>query len=639
MEENTDMMDVGNESEHMNGNEDGSENGNEDGHEDVSTTISSPQMNKSISPPLPTSLSTSPSSSSSASPTQSPTPTPPSPSADTAVVKVYSLTPEGEWDDMGMGIVRCESSDPLSIPSVVVQGHSPNPSTPLSSTSSSSDIILQSKIRYQDFFERQGDSIIMWRDVGDNSSMSEEKEYALSFRSPVACDMIWEEIARLQGRYMNQSGPLYDYMQGSVQIVDASTGLLLGVAGPNGVSIQEALPEPSLLEMSLDNLDTIQCTLDVAPTSNQREAYADLVLSDDCKFLKKMMDLYDQLEDLDNIESLKKVASIGRNLLLLNSPSLLEEILSESMFIPFVGLMEYDPALKERPKYREFFENHSQPQHVVSLPPEFLNQVRLIFRLRFMRDNLIRPLMDDTCSTAITSMLSFSTSELCKSVFYSDDILSKLFIVILSVLDKDENESASMNTIMNEHSNGNTEIPYRDGASKGFQFLRELFVLSRGMSMESRCSVYQGFTIQYGGTFALAVHHGLTRPESTVEDRYAIAECLMSLVTVQPTDTARLTLSSISELKERYIARLKIWKEKKAMKQVWNDKMNSDNSNELPLSIPESTTQQSTQASTQPQDELQVTTQPDSEVDETYDGVGVGKGEQLQEGISDECCL
>ena len=81
-------------------------------------------------------------------------------------VKVYRLNTDGGWLDLGTGYANCHIRD--EIPYLIVMTEA-LPST----------LLLESKIRIEDVYERQGESIIMWR---DRDPIKGESEYALSFQ-------------------------------------------------------------------------------------------------------------------------------------------------------------------------------------------------------------------------------------------------------------------------------------------------------------------------------------------------------------------------------------------------------------------------------------------------------------------------
>lgn len=124
-------------------------------------------------------------------------------------VKLYALTTEGSWKDRGTGTIECAYVPSLGAPALVVtedgddssmnndhthpidENKSIEESTTPSSDHKKPNILIQSKIQCEDIYERQGESIIMWREA------SLDIDYALSFRDISGCLAIWDAIGEV----------------------------------------------------------------------------------------------------------------------------------------------------------------------------------------------------------------------------------------------------------------------------------------------------------------------------------------------------------------------------------------------------------------------------------------------------------
>lgn len=87
--------------------------------------------------------------------------------------------------------------------------------------------------------------------------------------------------------------------------------------------------------------------------------------------------------------------------------------------------MEYDRTLRVQGDYRAFMFQQARRWEVVPLErlggtPSEVEEVRsgctVLYRLRYVRDILLHPKIDDPGITAIGSMISFSSAELCTQV-------------------------------------------------------------------------------------------------------------------------------------------------------------------------------------------------------------------------------
>ena len=89
------------------------------------------------------------------------------------VVKLYILRADDGWKDLGVG------SATVSDGAIVVHGED-------------SSTLLTSEIVVDDVYERQGESIIMWRETGADVDLS------LSFQDTAGCVALWAAIEAVQ---------------------------------------------------------------------------------------------------------------------------------------------------------------------------------------------------------------------------------------------------------------------------------------------------------------------------------------------------------------------------------------------------------------------------------------------------------
>lgn len=250
-------------------------------------------------------------------------------------VKLYQLESEGAgaWQDQGTGNVSCKSV--LSGPAIVVMNESEDEEfAPL----------LQSKIQIEDVYERQGESIIMWRE----SDYAGDVDYALSFQDTAGCHAIWEAIGDVQSQYNQQR----EY--GVTPSFSSVTSIAGGDDTFGGVGSGQS---PLLPTVTAGNLQEIRDKLFSAhshPSSSLREGYIVLVLERGADFFHRLITIYSDMEDLEDKEGLIRIAEICRAILFLNDPGILEYVLTDNVFVHIAGALEYDPALKSRGEYREF---------------------------------------------------------------------------------------------------------------------------------------------------------------------------------------------------------------------------------------------------------------------------------------------
>ncbi len=80
------------------------------------------------------------------------------------------------------------------------------------------------------------------------------------------------------------------------------------------------------------------------------------------------------------------------------------------------GIFEYDRALKVRGQYRHFLFNVARMTFVISLSPEVQQACKFLYRLKYVRDIMLHPTIDDPGVSAINSMITFTSVDICCQV-------------------------------------------------------------------------------------------------------------------------------------------------------------------------------------------------------------------------------
>lgn len=121
-------------------------------------------------------------------------------------VKLYELEANGTWLDQGTGFVSCQHVQNIGSLALVITGEE-----------GSNHILLESKIVTDDVYEKQGDSIVMWREhcpAGD-------VDYALSFQDTSGCQSVWASVMNIQQQYRYARE---QNLKSNEHIVDSSSG-------------------------------------------------------------------------------------------------------------------------------------------------------------------------------------------------------------------------------------------------------------------------------------------------------------------------------------------------------------------------------------------------------------------------------
>jgi len=486
-------------------------------------------------------------------------------------VKLYQLEAEGVWQDLGTGDVCCSSEE--GYPMVVVW-HEDKQRT-----------LLKSKVQSDDIYERQGESIILWREPSSSSSSgasacvgggagpstSTDIDYALSFQETAGCAAIWIAIVDAQklvrprsvlflggngstscsSNSLGGSGsPLAAGGAGGARNVDGwvreGGGLGKGLGG-GGAPPQLPVPSESTISEIRDKLASMHIS--------HRDVYAFLVQENDGAFLRQLLAVFGRLEDMEDAEALPKIAEICRSLMLLNDAAVIELLVCDDVFVQVAGAMEYDPVLKkDKVEFRNLLAK-AKMKEVPGAPmedPVLVSAVQRLFKLKFLKDSLLRPGMEEGGALAVENMVMVATSEVCGLTFEDHTLLLRVFHTIdqdLGITPQQRKQSAAPRK--DEHSEESREEsaehqPFLSSSAPsstaraearflGLKFVRELFYLSRTLQFARRVDLYEKFACaNLHVPFFTLCFNTLTNHDAISAERILVSEMLTCLVVVSP---------------------------------------------------------------------------------------------------------
>lgn len=252
-------------------------------------------------------------------------------------VKVYTLNEDRQWDDRGTGHVSSGYVERLKGMSLLVRAESDG------------SLLLESKINPNTAYQKQQDTLIVW-------SEAENYDLALSFQEKAGCDEIWEKICQVQGK-----DPSVDITQ---DLVDESEEERFDDMSSPGLELPSC--ELSRLE------EIAELVASSLPSPLRREKLA-LALENE-GYIKKLLELFHVCEDLENIEGLHHLYEIIKGIFLLNRTALFEVMFSEECIMDVIGCLEYDPALSQPRKHREFLTKTAKFKEVIPISDPELKQ-------------------------------------------------------------------------------------------------------------------------------------------------------------------------------------------------------------------------------------------------------------------------
>eukprot|EP01038_Epipyxis_sp_PR26KG_P008950 gene8950-12067_t len=380
-------------------------------------------------------------------------------------VKLYELEKSGAWIDKGTGYVIAVPAQDPSHPSDGPCMYVTNEVT--------QEILLKSKIRMEDVYEKQGENIIMWRDIDPSG----QTDYALSFQESEGCATIWDSIGEIQGHYIQYRDFDNTNYRGNHHLSQGylATGYI------DKIDENHFMVLPPLDKLSIESLPSINEQL-LSFHPSQRDFISYNLLDNDGKYIRLFLDMFVQLEEKNDILNLNRMADIFRGIILINDPNIIEFALSDEMFVKFAGVFEYDVTLRVKADYRYFLSSVVQFKEVFPLPSEEIRfKCKFLFRLKYLRDFMIHPTIDEPGITAVNSMISFATNEICAYMFQNKDYIDEILQYMLLYLQEDDAK---------EIYGPAPPKPTYEKFIEGLRFLRELFFMSKTIAFEKRYELY-----------------------------------------------------------------------------------------------------------------------------------------------------
>ena len=385
-------------------------------------------------------------------------------------VKLYQLDKDGGWQDQGTGDAQCAKEGGTV---TIIVTYVPDDADKDEDKDKDKDMggegqdgqeqgqgeLLRVPIRVDENYERQQDSIIMWREP------SMERDCALSFQEVSNCEALWLTILRVQDTHSRSASGLLGYVRGldseggdaNQQRLDvgAQLGYSHGSGGSQNIhmhlhdSTYTSLPQPSV--ESLLHVKSVLCST----SPGQRRELAELLLADDGAYVL-------QLLDPELLESAKKggepgndnsalLADIARSVALLGNEAVLDLLLGDGTFLQFATVMECDSSLPAGSmSFRKFLQsNAASMQSIPGVEISDAAQLALVtrlFRIRFLRDSLVRPGLEETGAALIEHQLGAATNDICGLVFGDAELLTRVFLAINPVMDIKESPARPIDT-------------------------------------------------------------------------------------------------------------------------------------------------------------------------------------------------
>ncbi|XP_029449610.1 serine/threonine-protein phosphatase 4 regulatory subunit 3B isoform X7 [Rhinatrema bivittatum] len=305
-------------------------------------------------------------------------------------VKVYTLNEDRQWDDRGTGHVSSTYVERLKGMSLLVRAEADG------------SLLLESKINPSTAYQKQQDTLIVW-------SEAENYDLALSFQEKVGCDEIWEKICQVQGK-------------------DPSVEVTQDLIDESEEERFEEMPETSHLidlpSCEINKLEEIADLVTSVLSSPIRREKLALALENE-GYIKKLLQIFQTCENLDNTEGLHHLYEIIRGILFLNKATLFEVMFSDECIMDVVGCLEYDPALAQPKRHREFLTKTAKFKEVIPITDSELRQkIHQTYRVQYIQDIILPTpsVFEENFLSTLTSFIFFNKVEIVSMLQGMDDL-------------------------------------------------------------------------------------------------------------------------------------------------------------------------------------------------------------------------
>lgn len=272
---------------------------------------------------------------------------------------------------------------------------------------SDGSLLLESKINPNTAYQKQQDTLIVW-------SEAENYDLALSFQEKAGCDEIWEKICQVQGK-------------------DPSVEVTQDLIDESEEERFEEMPETShLIDLPTCELSKLEEIADlvtsVLSSPIRREKLA-LALENE-GYIKKLLQLFQACENLENTEGLHQLYEIIRGILFLNKATLFEVMFSDECIMDVVGCLEYDPALAQPKRHREFLTKTAKFKEVIPITDSELRQkIHQTYRVQYIQDIILPTpsVFEENFLSTLTSFIFFNKVEIVSMLQEDEKFLSEVF--------------------------------------------------------------------------------------------------------------------------------------------------------------------------------------------------------------------
>ncbi|XP_062940614.1 serine/threonine-protein phosphatase 4 regulatory subunit 3B-like [Cynocephalus volans] len=166
----------------------------------------------------------------------------------------------------------------------------------------------------------------------------------------------------------------------------------------------QELPFTTVVQLpncELNGLEQIAALVtSVLPSPIGKERLTPVLENED--YIKKLLQLFHTCENLENTEGLHHLYKIIRGMLFFNSIPLFKILFSDEYIMDVIGCLEYDPALAQPKRHREFLSQTAKFKEIIPITDSELRQkIHQTYRVQYIYDAFVPqpPIFADNLSS------------------------------------------------------------------------------------------------------------------------------------------------------------------------------------------------------------------------------------------------
>ncbi|XP_055987090.1 serine/threonine-protein phosphatase 4 regulatory subunit 3B-like [Sorex fumeus] len=311
------------------------------------------------------------------------------------LVNISFLNDDQEWVSLGSGYAIFSSAESNEGMFLLVRSETDN------------SVIMESKVCSTTCYQKLQGVLIIWSETDSGG-------VALSFQYPPTCQEFWETICQAQGK-----DPCIENTQGLLIESKEQFDRLLRTRDVHmsACDIKKLKQIASLFKLVLP-----------WPVCKQELA----LFLEDGGYIKRFLQLFQVCENRNDIEGLWHLHGVVKGMLFMDKTSLFEIMFSDEYIMDVLGCLEYDPALEEPKKYREFLTQNAKFKDVVPTTNCILIQkIHQTYRMQYISDILSPlPSIFEEKLPNLTNFISFNKFEIVTILKGDKNFLSQVFTLL-----------------------------------------------------------------------------------------------------------------------------------------------------------------------------------------------------------------